>query len=152
MARAISRHNRKPRQILWVFSTILDVPASFRRDVRAADLIVANRHVLRDGGHEPEGIFLLRGPTCARRVGFPSTDLAIALTVLEILACPSRTTSTASRYRGLHGGLSACAPAAAESKPAAITGTTPNQPEYSEEDSAKVEERLGNLVTWTDIA
>ena len=110
-------------------------------------MIVHNRNVLRDGGHEPEGIFLLRGPNI-RAVGrLPSQPIiAITPTILEALGLPiaddidGEPIAAAFTEKFL-----AAFPPRRESEPA-VTGTTAsNQPEYSEEDSAKVEERLRKL-------
>ena len=140
-------HQEPAPDLVGILSKSLDVPASFRRDVRAAELIVPNRHILRDGGHEPEGIFLLRGPNLRVAGRLPSQPIvAIAPTILEILGLPIAddidgepiTAAFTEDFLRAH-------PPRRESEPAAIAGTTSNQPEYSEEDSAKVEERLRKL-------
>src|SRR6266404_384970 len=82
-------HQETAPDLVGILSKSFDVPASFRRDVRATELIVPNRHILRDGGHEPEGIFLLRGPNQRAAGRLPSQPIvAIAPTILEIFGLP----------------------------------------------------------------
>jgi predicted AlkP superfamily phosphohydrolase/phosphomutase len=120
-----------------------DVPPSFRRDVRASTLIVPNRHVLRDGGHEPEGIYLLWGENIRAAGGLPPQPIeALVPTVLQLFGLPleddldAEPITAALREEFVRAfpprrGAAAAAPTA----PA----------EYSSEDSAAVEERLRNL-------
>jgi predicted AlkP superfamily phosphohydrolase/phosphomutase len=135
--------------LVCILDKPFDVPASFRRDVRASGLIVPNRHVLRDGGHEPEGIFLLHGPNIRVAGQLPSQSIvSIAPTVLQLFGLPIAddidgqpiTAALTADFLQAH-------PPRRESAPGAtpVTGPSSGQPEYSETDSAKVEERLRQL-------
>ena len=124
-----------------------DVPASFRRDVRARALITENRHVLRDGGHEPEGIYLLCGPG-VKRVGklAPQPIVAIAPTIMQLFGLPpDPDMDSAAILEALDETLIGAQPVS-QAITAPLPAPTPSgQPEYSGEDEAAVEERLRNL-------
>lgn len=121
-----------------------DVPPSFRRDISAAGLLTENKHHLRDGGHEPEGVVLLAGPNVKRGAQFsPQTIESVAPTVLELFGLPIGDDIDAEPIAAaLTDDFLAAHPPRRESQP--VVATTA-QPEYSDEDSAKVEERLRNL-------
>ncbi|MCG3150017.1 MAG: hypothetical protein PCFJNLEI_03484 [Verrucomicrobiae bacterium] len=122
-----------------------DVPPSFRRDISAGGWFTQNKHVLRDGGHEPEGVVLVHGPNVKPGAQFgPQAIESIAPTVLELFALPIGDDIDAEPITAaLTAEFLATYPPRRESQPAAAVTNT--QPEYSEEDSAKVEERLRNL-------
>jgi hypothetical protein len=107
-----------------------------------------NRHKLRDGGHEPEGIYLLHGPNIrpAGRLAAQSI-MSIAPTVLALYGLPiGDDMDSEPIVVALTDEFLRAYPPHRESKPASTdTPTTPAQPEYSEEDSAKIEERLRKL-------
>jgi predicted AlkP superfamily phosphohydrolase/phosphomutase len=134
--------------LVGVLDKSLDVPASFRRDVRSSKLIVPNRHALRDGGHEPEGIYLFHGPNI-RPAGMlpPQSIVSIAPTVLALYGLPiSDDMDTEPIVAALTDEFLRAYPPRRESKPAsADMPTSAAQPEYSDEDSAKIEERLRKL-------
>jgi predicted AlkP superfamily phosphohydrolase/phosphomutase len=142
-----SEANAAPDLVL-ALSKDFDVPASFRRDAMAPDWIVPNRHVLRDGGHEPEGVFLAHGRNIKAAGQLPAQAItAIAPTALAALGFPMDDDIDSEPIAGiftdefLHEH-----PSRRESEPARpVAPAPPGQPEYSEEDSAKVEERLRKL-------
>ncbi len=139
--------------LVGILSRSLDVPASFRRDVRARELLTANSHVLRDGGHEPEGIFLLHGANI-RPAGqlSPQPIEAIAPTVMQLFGLPIPAEMDAEPITAAltEDFLRTHPPRRETSQQAgtpAASSTPPSggQPEYSAEDSAVVEERLRKL-------
>jgi predicted AlkP superfamily phosphohydrolase/phosphomutase len=135
--------------LVCILDKSFDVPASFRRDVRATGLVVPNRHVLRDGGHEPEGIFLLHGPNVSAAGKLPPQSiLSIAPTVLHLFGLPIADDIDGEPITAAFtAGYLRAFPPRRESVPGAAPAATPppGQPEYSEKDSAKVEERLRQL-------
>ena len=141
-------HAEPAPDLVCILAKEFDVPASFRRDVRSTGLITLNRHVLRDGGHEPEGIFLLHGPNVRATGRLPSQPIvAIAPTVLQMFGlpipddidCQPITAAFSEPFLRAN-------PSRRESEPGTPATTTPaEQADYSEEDSAKVEERLRKL-------
>jgi predicted AlkP superfamily phosphohydrolase/phosphomutase len=131
--------------LVCILNKPFDVPPSFRRDVRSNSLVTPNRHVLRDGGHEPEGIFLLHGLHIGSTGKLPPQPIvSIAPTVLEMFGLPIGddidgqpiAAAFTEEFLRVH-------PPRRESEPVALPPVA--QPEYSEEDSAKIEERLRKL-------
>ena len=134
--------------LVCVLDKPLDVPASFRRDVRSSVLIVPNRHKLRDGGHEPDGIYLFHGLNIRSAGRLPAQSImSIAPTVLALYGLPIGDDMDGEPIvAALTDEFLRAYPPHRESKPVpAESPTTPAQPEYSEEDSAKIEERLRKL-------
>ncbi len=134
--------------LVAILSRDYDVPASFRRDVRSSELIKSNRHVLRDGGHEPEGIYLLWGKN-VRPAGqlAPQPILSIVPTVLQLFALPiGEDIDGAPITEAFTEQFLRAYPPRRESEPARPAAASPvSQPEYSAEDSAAVEKRLRQL-------
>ena len=133
--------------LVSILSRSLDVPASFRRDVRASALFTPNTHVLRDGGHEPEGIFLLHGANI-RRAGqiSPQPIESIAPTVMQLFGLPIPADMDAEAITAaLSEEFLRAFPPRRESTTPSMPTPPSAQPEYSAEDSAVVEERLRKL-------
>ena len=131
--------------LVCILNKTFDVPASFRRDVRASELIVPNRHVLRDGGHEPEGVFLLHGPNVRAAGRLQSQPIvSIAPTILELFGLPVADDIDGEPITAAFTDEFLRAfPPQRESAP--VTVLAASQPEYSDKDSAKIEERLRQL-------
>lgn len=134
--------------LVAILSKPYDVPPSFRRDARCASLFTPNRHVLRDGGHEPEGIFLLHGANI-RAAGqlAPQPIESIVPTVLELFGLPIGDDIDAEPITAaLSEEFLRAYPPRRQSQPAA-SAAAPGQGQagYSQEDSALVEERLRKL-------
>ena len=131
--------------LIAILTKPYDVPPSFRRDVQAGSLTTPNRHVLRDGGHEPEGIVLFAGPNIRPATKLPPQQIeSVVPTVLQLFGLPIADDIDAEPITAAldESFLRSHAPRR-ESEP--TTQVPTSQPEYSEEDSAKVEERLRNL-------
>jgi predicted AlkP superfamily phosphohydrolase/phosphomutase len=125
-----------------------DVPPSFRRDVRANELVVPNRHVLRDGGHEPEGVFLLHGPNICPVGRLPAQPIiSITPTILAAMGLPISDDTDGEPIIAAFASefLNSCPPNRESERSGPAIPLPPSQPEYSEEDSAKIEERLRKL-------
>jgi len=139
-----SEANAAPDLVL-VLAKPFDVPASFRRDALAPSWIMPNRHVLRDGGHEPEGVFLAHGRNIKPTGRLPAQAItAIAPTVLAALGLPVDDDIDSEPIVAAFSEefLRAYPPRRGSER---VAKPTVAQPEYSEEDSAKVEERLRKL-------
>jgi len=140
-----NRANAAP-DIVLVLAKPFDVPASFRRDVLAPSWIVPNLHVLRDGGHEPEGVFLAHGRNVKPAGQLPARPItAIAPTVLVALGLPLDEDLDSEPIAGIFDEefLREHPPRRASQAGSASVSTA--QPEYTQEDQAAVEERLRNL-------
>jgi predicted AlkP superfamily phosphohydrolase/phosphomutase len=144
-------HGPAGPDLVAILSKPFDVPPSFRRDVKSPQCITLNRHVMRDGGHEPEGVVLLHGPHVRRGGWIPPQPIeAIAPTVLQLFGLPvaddmdaeAVTSALVDEFLQAH-------PVRHASQPTKTTAPMPigggQQPEYSAEDSAVVEERLRKL-------
>ena len=138
-------HAEDGPDLVAILTKPYDVPPSFRRDVCADGWFTENKHVLRDGGHEPEGIVLLHGPNVKRDGQFgPQPIESIAPTVLQLFGLPIGDDIDAEPIAAaLEEDFRHTFPPRRESEPVVAAQTI--QPEYSAEDSAKVEERLRNL-------
>jgi predicted AlkP superfamily phosphohydrolase/phosphomutase len=137
--------------LVAILAKPFDVPPSFRRDVRASQRITENRHVLRDGGHEPEGVVLLHGSHVRRGTWLPAQPIeSITPTVLQLFGLPiSDDIDAPPITSALDEEFVRSCPVRRESESAKPSTPTPGggtgQPEYSAEDSAVVEERLRKL-------
>jgi predicted AlkP superfamily phosphohydrolase/phosphomutase len=133
--------------LVAILSKQFDVPPSFRRDVRAEQLITSNRQVLRDGGHEPEGIVLFRGTNInAATTLSPQPIESVAATVLQLFGLPIGDDIDAQPIQAaLNEEFLRAHPPRRESGAAIPMPSPTGQPEYSEKDSALVEERLRKL-------
>ena len=133
--------------LVAILSKPFDVPPNFRRDVRAEQLITSNRHVLRDGGHEPEGIVLFRGANINTATKLsPQPIESVAATVLQLFGLPIGDDIDAEPiHAALNEEFLRAYPPRRESEAAKPMSSSSSQPEYSEKDSALVEERLRKL-------
>ncbi|MBI3849509.1 MAG: alkaline phosphatase family protein [Verrucomicrobia bacterium] len=133
--------------LVAILSKPFDVPPSFRRDLRSRELISSNHQVLRDGGHEPEGIVLLRGANVNAGTKLsPQPIESIAATVLQLFGLPIGDDIDAEPIlAALNEEFLRAYPPRRESETARPASPSSSQPEYSDKDSALVEERLRKL-------
>jgi predicted AlkP superfamily phosphohydrolase/phosphomutase len=123
-----------------------DAPPSFRRDMICREWISPNKHVLRDGSHEPEGILLLSGKP-VRAGQLPAQHLeAIVPTALCLLGiAPANDLDAAPITAALKEEPAERTPVEELPPPAATAHASSGQPEYSGKDASLVEERLRKL-------
>jgi predicted AlkP superfamily phosphohydrolase/phosphomutase len=142
-------HGPAGPDLVAILSKPFDVPPSFRRDVKSPQCITPNRHVMRDGGHEPEGVVLLHGRHVRRGGWIPPQPIeSIAPTVLQLFGLPVADGMDAEPISSaLEDEFVQAHPArrASESAAPITTPASGGQAEYSAEDSAVVEERLRKL-------
>lgn len=138
-------HANAAPDLVAVMTQPFDGPPSFRRDLRSKEIATPNRHVLRDGGHEPEGIFLLSGKQIQRTGELaPQPIESIAPTALRLIGVPIAD--------DIDGKIIAAAleehlreATSLKEKSQAAMPVDSAQPEYSDRDSGLVEERLRKL-------
>jgi predicted AlkP superfamily phosphohydrolase/phosphomutase len=138
-------HAEAGPDLVAILAKPYDVPPSFRRDVRAASWYTPNRHLVRDGGHEAEGVVLWAGPCVKRGVRLePQAIESLVPTVLQLFGLPLARDLDAEPITAALADdfLRACPPHRERSTEGPVT---PTQPEYSVDDSATIEERLRNL-------
>jgi len=138
-------HAEAGPDLVVILSKPYDVPPSFRRDVCSAGCFTPNKHILRDGGHEPEGVVLLAGPNVRQGARLsPQAIESIAPTVLQLFGLPIAKDMDAEPITAaLEDDFLDAYPPRRELQPG--SAVTPPQPEYSDEDSARIEDRLRNL-------
>jgi len=130
--------------LVAIMSKPFDGPPSFRRDLRSKKLTSQNRHMIRDGGHEPDGVVALWGRAIRTGVELsPQEIVSVAPTAMRLMGLPAGEDMDGQVIRAAlkeeelgAAGKSVAAAAAASAAPA---------PEYSDADSNVVEERLRNL-------
>jgi predicted AlkP superfamily phosphohydrolase/phosphomutase len=130
--------------LVVTFAQDFDVPPSFRRDVRAPHWVMPNRHVLRDGEHQPAGIFLLHGANIRPAGKLAAQSIyTIAPTILQAFGLPVDDDMDGEPITGAF--TAEFLRAVPSRRASAAAPVAPPQPEYSAQDSEEVEKRLRDL-------